>query len=844
MGDLFRSQKMQLVQLYLQIEAAHSTLEELGKLGTLQFIDLNKDVSAFQRNFVNEVKRADEMERRLNYFEEQCSNIGLKPIEVPSEEYDISKLSIDDLELEFEHLEEELKSMEKSQNQLDHNFNELVEMREVLEKADHFFNREINLSLSSSSSASLDFDYNEEEDDSNSLLGSMSALVQNDDGLGYIIGCLRREKIASFEKILWRVMRGNLFFKHTQIEQDIREPNTNEYVPKDIFVIFFQGGHSKQKIENICNSYHANIYPCPSKADERKELLIQVEARLDDLNDVLQRTFDHRKATLQDITLNYQKWREFVITEKSIYHTMNLFSYDIGRKCLIAEGWCPTESIQDIQHALRTATEKSEAVVPTIFYIVKDHKKLPPTYHKTNSFTNAFQEIVDMYGMARYREVNPGVFTIITFPFLFGIMFGDVGHGFLTLLFAFYLFYVSRRDRGKKGLGDSKYLVLLMALSAIYMGFLYNEVFALPMRIFPSNWAWKENEDGSVDTYATAVDDGYAYPVGVDPAWKMASNELDFYNSLKMKMSVLVGVTQMSVGIILSLFNHIHFKHKIDIFFEFIPKICFILCIFGYMDFLIILKWLINWTDGEAPRLLNLMISMCLTPFSLEEQYKIFPGQHFIQLLLLGTAAISVPLMLFPKPIIESLRRKKSKKKGFRSVEKAAKKVDQIEIELEEFDSYNEEEDDLGRKSIEVSSNFVDVEEEDFDAEHEDHSLSEALVHQSIETIEFVLGCVSNTASYLRLWALSLAHSELAAVFYERVFLAGLETQNFIIIFACFAIWAVLTIGVLMMMESLSAALHALRLHWVEFQNKFYHADGVAFHPFSFQLIFEEHDEN
>lgn len=80
----------------------------------------------------------------------------------------------------------------------------------------------------------------------------------------------------------------------------------------------------------------------------------------------------------------------------------------------------------------------------------------------------------------------------------------------------------------------------------------------------------------------------------------MAANQLTMTNSFKMKTSIIFGVSQMVLGVLLKGLNSIHFRNPVDFFFEFIPQLGFLLCTFGYMVFLIFAKWSIDYTDDPS----------------------------------------------------------------------------------------------------------------------------------------------------------------------------------------------------------------------------------------------------
>ncbi|XP_019814715.2 V-type proton ATPase 116 kDa subunit a 4 isoform X1 [Bos indicus] len=829
MASIFRSEEMCLSQLFLQVEAAYCCVAELGELGLVQFKDLNVKESRFQRKFVNEVRRCESLERILRFLEDQMQDEI--EIQVP-EKSPLTPLPREMIILEtaLEKLEGELQEANQNYQALKKNFLELTEFKHLLKKTQDFFETEANLAD--------DFFV----EDTSGLLELRPTPAYISGKLGFTAGVVNRERMASFERLLWRICRGNIYVKFSEMDTVLEDPVTREEIKKNIFIIFYQGEQLREKIKKVCDGYRATVYPCPELALERREMLQGVNMRLEDLLTVLTQTESHRQSLLQEAAANWHSWVIKVQKMKAIYHILNLCNIDITQQCVIAEIWFPVADTVRIRRALEQGVELSGSSMVPILTAVQS-KTAPPTFNRTNKFTAGFQNIVDAYGIGSYREMNPAPYTIITFPFLFAVMFGDCGHGTVMFLAALWMVLNEKHLLAQKSTNEiwntffhGRYLILLMGIFSIYTGLIYNDCFAKSLNIFGSSWSvqpmfrngtWsmqvlKTNPLLQLDPAVPGVYSGNPYPFGIDPIWNLASNKLTFLNSYKMKMSVILGIVQMVFGVILSLFNYRFFRNTLNIILQFIPEMIFILSLFGYLVFMIIFKWCSFdvSVSRRAPSILIHFINMFLFNYKDSSNVPLYQHQQKVQSFFVIMALISVPWMLLIKPFILRANHRKSQLQASR---------------IPEDTTENTEGDNSGHSASVGAHGAQDDHDQEF-------NFGDIFVHQAIHTIEYCLGCISNTASYLRLWALSLAHAQLSEVLWTMVMHIGLRTRGWgglVGVFIIFAVFAVLTVAILLIMEGLSAFLHALRLHWVEFQNKFYTGAGYKFSPFSFKQILD-----
>jgi V-type H+-transporting ATPase subunit a len=214
-----------------------------------------------------------------------------------------------------------------------------------------------------------------------------------------------------------------------------------------------------------------------------------------------------------------EKWRLFFWKERYLYDCLN--KMEARGQFYIAELYVPAKNVPALTHILSMITP-----TPTLQSIEVNK---PPTAFNTNSFTNIAQQITDTYGIPRYQEVNPSIFTCVTFPFFFGVMFGDMAHGGVLFLVGLFLVFWDEQIKRSplKAASDLRYMVAMMGFFAFYCGWIYNDFMGYNLNIFGSCYnpplPPSDDEKGSSTLEPQKpLSDECMYPFGIDPIWGRA----------------------------------------------------------------------------------------------------------------------------------------------------------------------------------------------------------------------------------------------------------------------------------------------------------------------------------
>jgi vacuolar-type H+-ATPase subunit I/STV1 len=350
--------------------------------------------------------------------------------------------------------------------------------------------------------------------------------------INFVTGVIDTEQLHRLNKMVYTSLRGLYSMKYDDVEDEegiFMDPTTDMPRKKSTFIIFFQGEMSKNKVLKLCQNFSAKIIDndlvkppasaCEGKkpSDVRQEKIQEAISEIANHEKAIAYTLDFKRKTLVKFYRYAQEMSSYVYQEKMIFFTLNkfVFSESAGGLTMAVEGWCPAAAIDGVegsdgpmsylQALVEMAKKKAHALDAPVLVrkleleednSIHSHAEKPPTLIRVNNFTSGFQGIVDGYGIPRYEEVNPGFFAIAMFPFLFGVMFGDIFHGAMMVVLGIYL--VCTEDAVLKTYNqqneiflmvfDGRWTVIMCGICATYMGFIYNEGLSVAFDWFGSGY--------------------------------------------------------------------------------------------------------------------------------------------------------------------------------------------------------------------------------------------------------------------------------------------------------------------------------------------------------------------
>ncbi len=287
--------------------------------------------------------------------------------------------------------------------------------------------------------------------------------------------------------------------------------------------------------EKILRTYHAEIFHIP------KELPHDVTLALKEINKQIKENTDQEKAVSNSLKKLGEENKNNIVSLKET--SENILTLMQAERKILQSGHLATLHGFVSQKRFQELNEKVTGMLDGKVLVLKNEvteSANPPTMINHNRFVRPFEELTKLYGLPHYNEVDPTPIMAITFPIIFGLMFGDLGHG-LVLLFGGLT--VGLLIKGNKAMKNVCYIMAACGLGASVAGLVFGEAFGQPLP-----WG----------------------PLWINPTENPTVNVFTF-----IIFTLVVGVIQIISGIVLEMTNFALKHQYADALLTSVPKIAF-----------------------------------------------------------------------------------------------------------------------------------------------------------------------------------------------------------------------------------------------------------------------------
>lgn len=155
---------------------------------------------------------------------------------------------------------------------------------------------------------------------------------------------------------------------------------------------------------------------------------------------------------------------------------------------VLLTGWTPADKATILEEHLKKTAGSICAISTT--YPVNTDGENPPVFLRHSPFLRPFEMLISSYGLPNYKELEPTLFVAISYLVMFGMMFGDVGHGAVLAVFGLIAIIAGR----KRNVRDAGILLLYGGLVSIIFGIVYGSFFGL--EFFKKYALWHDPLEG------------------------------------------------------------------------------------------------------------------------------------------------------------------------------------------------------------------------------------------------------------------------------------------------------------------------------------------------------------